>query len=117
MIKVRKQLRVPLPIKIMIKRENSNATEAVQVGDISWGGVFLCLEPPPPLRSRLMLEFDIPDQPVTLGVWGTVVRLHNGDAELPKGVGVEFDELDQEGRGQIQSLVSRQLWSILKAKK
>jgi len=114
MIKERKQLRVPLPIKIDIKRENINLAETVQLGDISWGGAFLCMENLLPARARVMMEFDIPDLPVTLGVWGTVVRVHNGDAELPKGVGVQFDELDSEGRAQIQILITRCISTVFK---
>jgi len=104
-MKIRKQLRVPIPIKIRFKRENNQHYEEARIDDISWGGILLQTSPRPAIGSRLLMEFDIPNQPVMLEVWGTVVRLHDGDAEKTSGVGVEFDELDVESRGQIQVLV------------
>ena len=113
MIKTRKHLRVPLPIKVKFRRDGSNAFEDAKVGDISWGGIYLCVPEPPPQKSRVLLELDIPDQAVMLEIWGNVVRVHQGDAEFPPGVGVEFDEIDHEGRSAIQSLVDHFVHSLV----
>ena len=104
LMKIRRQLRVPMPITVKVKRGDDRGFEDAQIGDISWGGVLLFTDSQPDMGSRLLIEFDIPDQPVMLEVWGTVVRPHNENGS--HGVGVEFDELDSESRSQIQVLVN-----------
>ena len=104
-MKNRKHLRVPIPFPIRIKRENSDTFEETTIQDISWGGVLLNLNELPAMGTRLLLEFDIPDQAVTVEIWGKAVRVNNDDQGKVDGVGVEFDELDHETRSQIQGLV------------
>jgi len=112
-MKARKHLRVPVPIKIKFKRENRDQSEEARIWDLSWGGVFLCTAHPLEPRSRLLFEFEIPDQQVTLEIWGTVVRAQDSDPQTPSGVGVEFDELDHESRSQLQTLVDHFVRNLL----
>lgn len=98
-------MRVPLPIPVRVKMENSPGDIETTIQDISWGGILLNLSPLPAVGTRLLVEIDIPDQPVMLGVWGTVVRINEDAKGNANGAGVEFDELDHEGRSEIQFLV------------
>lgn len=104
---------MPVPIKIKFRHENSDQPEEAQIWDLSWGGLFLCTSRPFKPRSRLLFEFEIPGQQVTLEIWGTVVRTQSNDSHAPRGVGVEFDELDNESRSQIQILIDRFVRSLL----
>ena len=104
-MKNRKHLRVPIPVQVRLKRENSDTFEKTTIKDISWGGVLLDLNEQPAMGTRLLIEFDMPDQSVTVEIWGKVVRVNNDDQGKVDGVGVEFDELDHETRSQIQGLV------------
>jgi len=74
------------------------------IEDISWGGIFLRINPVPPKGKRILMEFEMPGGNVLMEIWGTVVRLGE-EPGRPPGVGIQFDELDQETRGQIQNLV------------
>jgi uncharacterized protein (TIGR02266 family) len=104
-MKNRKHLRVPIAVPVKFKRDSSDQTEEASIRDISWGGVLL--EHQLAMGTRLLMEFDIPDQPVTLEVWGKVVRNNTDEQGKINGVGIEFDELDHESRSQIQGLVAK----------
>jgi uncharacterized protein (TIGR02266 family) len=105
-MKNRKHLRVPVPVPVRLKMENKDNYEDTTVRDISWGGVLIKLDQQPTVGARLLIQFDIPDQPVTVEIWGKVVRVNNDNQGKVDGVGVEFDELDHETRSQIQGLVN-----------
>jgi len=98
-------MRVPIPLKVRIKKESNDTFEEAQIQDISWGGVLLNQNELPAIGTRLLVEFDMPDQAVTVEIWGKVVRVNKDNQGKVDGVGVEFDELDHETRSQIQGLV------------
>ena len=104
-MKERKQIRVPLPLSVKYKFEGQDQFSSGTIEDLSWGGVFLRTNPPAAQGTRMVIEFDIPGENVHLDVWGTVVRVREKEAGKPSGVGIQLDELDQETRGHIQSLV------------
>ena len=112
-MKLRKYLRVPLPLRVNYKLEEQEEFQKGIIEDLSWGGVFLQIDSPPPSGSRLIIQIPIPEQAVRLELWGTVVRVREKEVGKPAGVGVEFDELDHESRGQIQFLVDYWVRSLL----
>jgi len=105
MMKIRKQLRVSIPLAIKYKLEDDHEFKPSSIEDISWGGVFLLVEPPPGTGQRIIVQLEIPEDSVRLEIWGTVVRVRDKELGKPAGVGIEFDELDHETRSQIQNLV------------
>ena len=115
-MKVRRYLRVPLPIPVRIKVvEEDQDFRATSVEDISWGGAFVVLDPPAKLGSRVVLEFILSEENVSLELWGRVVRTRKPSEELPAGMGVEFDSLDDDTRSLIQRLVDEELEHLIRA--
>ncbi len=112
-MRVRRFLRVPLPLRIDYKLEDQEEFQKGIIEDLSWGGVFLQIDPPPSPGTRIVFQIPIPGEAVRLEIWGTVVRVRQKEVGKPAGVGVEFDELDHEARSQIQSLVSYWIRSLL----
>ncbi len=112
-MKLRRFLRVPLPLRVNYKLEDQEEFQKGIIEDLSWGGVFLQIDPPPSLGTRLIIQIPIPEQAIQLELWGTVVRVREKEVGKPAGVGVEFDELDHESRGHIQSLVTYWVRSLL----
>jgi uncharacterized protein (TIGR02266 family) len=79
--------------------------------NINEGGMFIEMEEPPALETPVQLQFCLPGEPQPLRVQGRVawVRERKPDApEGPAGVGIEFQNLDQETRDTINRIV-RQL--------
>lgn len=98
-------MRVSIPLAVKYKLEDDHEFKPSSIEDISWGGVFLLMDPAPPLGKRIIVQLDIPEDSVRLEIWGTVVRVRDKELGKQSGVGIEFDELDHETRSQIQSLV------------
>ncbi|MFO8057718.1 MAG: PilZ domain-containing protein [bacterium] len=114
-MKTRQYLRVPLPIILRIKvHETDDDFRDVSVEDVSWGGVFLVMNPPPPVGSRVLMQFSRTEENVSLELWGTVVRRREKKGKWPTGVGVEFDTLDEESRSLIQNLVVEEILALIK---
>ncbi len=114
-MKTRQYLRVPLPIILKAKVLESDAElRSVTAEDISWGGAFLVMDPPAPAGSRIVLQFFLAEDNVSLELWGTVVRNRAAQDNLPSGVGVEFDTLDEESRSLIQRVVAEEIAALVK---
>ena len=105
MMKERKQIRISLPLCVKYKFEGQEQLETGTTEDLSWGGVFLRAAPLPAKGKRIMIEFEIPGENMIMDLWGTVVRVREEPGK-PPGVGILFDDLDQDARGQIQNLVN-----------
>jgi c-di-GMP-binding flagellar brake protein YcgR len=103
----RKQLRAPLPLPVKIKALDGNKDfELVHLEDISWGGVFVRREPPLEMGKRVIIQFLMRDDSVALEIWGTVVRIREGQVGRPGGNGIQFSELDDATRSLIQRMVT-----------
>lgn len=115
-MKTRNQLRVPLPLPVRVKvLDRDEEFRHTALGDISWGGVFVMMNPPAPVKSRILIQFVFTDTNVSLELWGTVVRSRaNGKQNEPIGVGVEFDPLDEDSRSLIQQLVRDEVMNLVK---
>ena len=101
-------MRVPLPIVVEVQFEGEEEIRPFMITDISWGGVFLRAENPRPISKRLTIHLQVVEDSVALEIQGTVIR-HNKtvEGELVPGMAVEFDDLDDEAKGEIQKLVNR----------
>ena len=114
-MKNRLQLRVPIQIPVRVKVVDLDQEfKLTALYDISWGGVFVKMNPPAPLGSRIIIQFLVSDKSVSLELWGTVVRAIKGSKQEPAGVGVEFDQLDEDSRSLIQRLVHEEISMLVK---
>jgi uncharacterized protein (TIGR02266 family) len=114
-MKTRQHLRVPLPLAVKIRVVGEDEDfRLTRIDDISWGGVFVLIDPPAAKGSRIVLQFAFSDTSVALELWGTVVRSKQAEEEIPAGVGVEFDTLDNDAQSLIQSLVDEEVRALLK---
>jgi len=115
-MKTRQFLRVSVPMAVRVSlAEQEDEFRSTTIKDISWGGAFVVLEPPPPLDTRVIVEFTLVDENVSLELWGTVVRVEEEKEGRPAGVGVKFDELDEDSRTLIQRLVDEEVASLIKS--
>ncbi|MGB9598998.1 MAG: PilZ domain-containing protein [Myxococcota bacterium] len=77
--------------------------------DISQNGIFLNINPPPEIGSRIYLSFVLPgySKLPPLKIVGKVVRIVKaGEGQIP-GIGVEFDLIYAESRETIRSFIRR----------
>ena len=76
--------------------------------NINEGGLFVETDTPPALGTSVALEFQIPGSDEPIQVMGRVVRVVGGDHKEGPGMGIEFENLDNQSRDLINELV-RQL--------
>ena len=77
--------------------------------DLSVGGMFLETREPFPLGTRLLLEFPLPGVTERVELRGEVVRLvsrSEASPAKPAGMGVKFDEPDQETHALLANFIS-----------
>jgi hypothetical protein len=92
-------LRVPIRITTTVRDENGATREAV-IRNLSLGGAYVALDPPPEKDARVALAFALGDRPleVEARVAHRSARAAGGRAELEPGMGVAFAPLDDEER-------------------
>jgi len=73
--------------------------------DINEGGLFIETGKPCPPGTVVTLQFNLPGGHEAVVAKGLVVRINPGDAATPPGMGIEFDELDDSARLQINALI------------
>jgi type IV pilus assembly protein PilZ len=76
--------------------------------NINEGGLFVETDAPPALGTSVALEFQIPGSDEPIQVMGRVVRVTDGSGKDGPGMGIEFENLDNQSRDLINDLV-RQL--------
>jgi uncharacterized protein (TIGR02266 family) len=76
--------------------------------NINEGGLFVETDAPPALGTSVALEFQIPGSDEPIQVMGRVVRVSDGSGKDGPGMGIEFENLDNQSRDLINDLV-RQL--------
>jgi c-di-GMP-binding flagellar brake protein YcgR len=116
MIKTRQYLRVPIPTAVRIKvadRDKEHRFSTLE--DVSWGGAFVIMDPPPPEGTRILVQFALKDEKVSLEIWSTVKRVRPKANGFLPGVGVEFDSLDDDARSLIQQLINEEILGLVKA--
>ncbi len=73
--------------------------------DINEGGLFIETDNPRPAGTLVSMFFTLPGSDEPIETLGRVVRLSEGDAEEPPGMGIEFDDLTAEARIRIDALI------------
>ena len=74
--------------------------------NINEGGMFVGTDDPHAIDTLLTLQFQLPGSPEPCAVSGRVVWIrHEADEEGPRGMGIEFETLDDTTRSRINDLV------------
>jgi len=74
--------------------------------NINEGGMFVVTDQPHPIETLVTLRFRLPGRDEPCEVQGRVVWVkESGDAEGPRGMGIEFETLDASTRSRINDLV------------
>ena len=73
--------------------------------DINEGGLFIETEKLQQPGTEVSMQFHLPGSDEVLRTLGRVVRVANGAAGVPAGIGIEFDELTPEDRQKIDRIV------------
>jgi uncharacterized protein (TIGR02266 family) len=94
-----------LPIKLEVEYRTAGAFLVSYSVNLSKGGVFLETGTPLPVGSQLQLAFEVPGAGA-LEVTGVVAWVRQGSFDgLPDGMGVQFENLDEQYGGLIDGLV------------
>ncbi len=75
--------------------------------NINEGGIFIETERPHEAGTSVSLQFQIPGSDEPVQVRGLVVRTSDGSGDEPEGMGIEFENLDQQARQLINDLVRK----------
>jgi type IV pilus assembly protein PilZ len=78
--------------------------------DINEGGLFIETDAPAGLGTEVLLKFQLPGSEDPIKLTGRVVWTSNDRPSAVPGMGIEFGDLDERARGQINRVV-RQLRS------
>ena len=73
--------------------------------NINEGGLFVETDTPHPVGTEVHLQFHVPGAEEPLRVVGRIVRRSGEHRNEPKGIGIEFDDLDRQARQRINQLV------------
>jgi len=73
--------------------------------DINEGGLFIETEKPRPAGTEVTMYFHLPGTDQRIQTVGRVVRISPGDDHSPPGMGIEFDDLTDDDRTKINSIV------------
>jgi len=117
-MKTRQHLRVNLPIPVRVKvADKEQEFRFTGLEDISWGGAFVLMDPPAAKGDRIIIQFGLAEENVSLELWATVVRARPRQESAPAGMGVQFDALDEDSRSLIQRLIHEELLALLRSVK
>ncbi len=73
--------------------------------DINEGGLFIETEKPKPIGTEVAMHFALPGSDEVVQTIGRVVRISSGEDAPSAGMGIEFDELEDEDRRKINDIV------------
>ena len=100
----RKSERVGLLVRVTYQTVDELFSEFAH--NINEGGIFIETDNPQQVGSSVQLQFQLPGSDDPIEVTGTVVRNSDGnDGNESQGMGIEFDELNEEARQHINTLV------------
>ncbi|MEM7410628.1 MAG: TIGR02266 family protein [Myxococcota bacterium] len=99
----RRSERVDLVVRVDYKTVDELFSEFAR--NINEGGMFVETETPPELGSPVALQFRVPGSEDPIQVMGRVARITEGDLQEPPGMGIEFEDLDEQSRDLINQLV------------
>jgi len=98
----RQHPRIALPKGMWVAWYGGAEHQISRVGTLGMGGVFICVEAPPPVGTTLKLAFEVPGGEVQAE--GIVRNIVPG-----KGMGLQFTRLRPKDRLLLQRLMSRLL--------
>lgn len=103
----RRAPRSPLVVRVAYATVDALFSEFTR--NVNEGGLFIETETPPPMETRVALEFKLPGRDAPIRARGRVAWIRDASPEEgPAGMGVEFEQLGPEARQHIDALV-RQL--------
>ena len=73
--------------------------------NVNEGGLFVETENPLAIDTVVSMQFQIPGSEEPVRASGRVVRTTEGGAACPRGMVIQFDNLDEESRRRIDELV------------
>jgi type IV pilus assembly protein PilZ len=95
--------RVDMVVRVDYKTVDELFSEFAR--NINEGGVFVETDTPSELGSSVAMQFQIPGSQEPIQVMGRVVRVSEGSLQDPPGMGIEFEDLDDQSRDLINGLV------------
>jgi uncharacterized protein (TIGR02266 family) len=105
----RRTPRSPLTLRVDYSTVDELFSEFTR--NVNEGGLFIETETPPPMETRVALEFKLPGSGAPIRARGRVAWIRDASPEEgPAGMGVEFEQLGADARKHIDALV-RQLRS------
>lgn len=95
--------RVDMVVRVDYKTVDELFSEFAR--NINEGGVFVETDTPSEIGSSVAMQFQIPGSDEPIQVMGRVVRVSEGNLQDPPGMGIEFENLDDQSRDLINGLV------------
>ena len=95
--------RVDMVVRVDYKTVDELFSEFAR--NINEGGVFVETYTPSGLGESVAMQFQIPGSDEPIQVMGRVVRVSEGNLQDPPGMGIEFEDLDEQSRDLINGLV------------
>ena len=100
----RRAPRTPLTLRVDYSTVDELFSEFTR--NVNEGGLFIETETPPPMETRVALEFKLPGSGEPIRARGRVAWIRDASPEEgPAGMGVEFEQLGAEARKHIDALV------------
>ncbi len=95
------------PVRLQVEYECMEDFLVDYTANISIGGMFIETETPRPLGSRFRLRFQLPGLTSAIDTMAEVrwVLTPEEAGPLPPGMGIRFEDLTEEDRAQVQSLL------------
>jgi molecular chaperone DnaK len=93
-------LRIEFGNKVRIRVAGESDLVERYAQNLGAGGMFIQYDQPPPVGTRLLIEFVLPDDSVLCRVEGKVVHSKHADnpGDVTAGIGLEFVQLDERAR-------------------
>ena len=102
----RKDPRKPVHIRIKYKIINQFFEDYIK--NISLGGIFVATVDPLPVRTRLKVQFTLPNMKNTIRTEGIVVHsIRQSEKDKPQvsGMGIKFSDLDAETKRLVEAYI------------
>ena len=98
-----------IPIRLRVKYKSAKDFFEDYSGNISASGMFIRTKEPVEYGTKVLLEFVLPDIPLTVRGLGEVVRvIKEGESENePGGMGIKFLKFDSGSEENIRKFISR----------
>ena len=95
------------PLSLKVTNQQSGMFSYYTSKDISAGGMFLKAEEPPPVGTKLHLEFTLPPGSSPIRTSAVVVRVvvHSQGRDVTTGMGIRFTDLKKKDREHIEKFV------------